>query len=275
MSELNVSFAEGVDREAAIDEAEAILRREGVVVLDHLVDPDLLARCKSEIEAAYPDYARPDLTRNYGSYPGRHTAPLCIENSIADRSIFLPPVLQAIAERMLDDTYLMDSLGLLVSLPGAGDQSRHTDGLLYPKLGLELMLPTFAIACSMPLVRMDEVSGTTAFWRRSHRAGSLPDQHDFAPVVDPGSAILWDFRTVHCGLANRGELPRPVLYSVFSRYWWVDVHPAEGTGYHKFLLARGVYDELSPRLRQRVSRARLVDGDHMIAAYEVGGGLEI
>jgi len=272
MGELNVSFAAGVDLDAATAQAEAILRREGVVVLDHLVDPALLAQCKSEIEIAYPDYALVDRQRNYGSFPGRHTMPLCIENSLADRSIFFPPVIDAIAVNMLGKGYLMESLGLLVSLPGATDQTAHPDATLFPEVGIAHILPTFALALSIPLVPMDEVSGTTAFWRRSHRIQAMEEQYDFAPIVQPGSAILWDFRTFHCGLANRGEAPRPVIYSVFSRYWWVEIHPPQATGYHKFLIARDVYDALPPRLQRRSSRARLVDGDHMIAAYEVGSG---
>lgn len=275
MSDTRVSFAEGVDRDAAIEAAEAILRREGVVVLDDLVDPALLARCKAEIEGAYPDYARPDRERNYGPHPGRHTAPVQIEDTLADRAIFLPRTIEKIAAKMLGASFLMDSLGLLVSLPGAGDQPGHPDGTLFPEARIEHMLPTFALAFSMPLVPMDEISGTTAFWRRSHRAVDVTGEHDFAPIVQPGSAILWDFRTRHRGLANRGERPRPVIYSVFSRYWWVEIHPPEATRYEKFLLARNVYDGLPPRLQRRVGRAKLVDGDHMVPAHEVGLGVSM
>jgi len=275
MSDERVSFAPGVDRAAAVEQALTVLRREGVVVLDDLVDPELLARAKAEIEAAYPDYAKVDRERNYGSYAGRHTMPMCVENSLADRNIFLPETIEAIATAMLGKGHLMDSLGLLVSVPGADDQAGHPDGTLFPEARLEHMLPAFALAFSMPLVPMDEISGTTAFLRRSHRAVEVKGDHDFAPIVQPGSAILWDFRTRHRGLANRGERPRPVIYSVFSRHWWVEVHPPEATRYEKFLLARDVYDALPPRLQRRVSRAKLVDGDTMIAAHEVGIGTKM
>lgn len=275
MSDARVSFASGVDRDAAIAEALAVLRREGVVVLDDLVDPALIARCRTEMEANHPDYTKVDRARNYGPYPGRHTMPMCVEGSLAERDIFLSPVIEAIAAAMLGKNFLMDSLGLLVSLPGAADQAGHPDGILFPEAPIEHMLPAFALAFSMPLVPMDAISGTTAFWRGSHRAvdGAKGD-HDFAPIVQPGSAILWDFRTRHRGLANRGERPRPVIYSVYSRHWWVEIHPPEATRYEKFLLARDVYDALPPRLQRKVGRAKLVDGDNLVAAHGVGLSLE-
>ncbi len=272
MSDERVSFAPGVDREAAIEQALTVLRREGVVVLDDLVDPALLARAKAEIEENEPDHARVDPVRNYGPYKGRHTAPMCVQGTLADRAIFLPKPIEKIAIEMLGNNFLVDSMGLLVSLPGAEDQRGHPDGTLFPEVRIEPMLPCFALAFSMPLVPMDEVSGRTAFWRRSHRTMEAKGEHDYAPVVAPGSAILWDFRTWHCGLANRGERTRPVIYSVFSRYWWVEIHPPVATKYEKFLIARDVYDQFPPKLQRRVGRAKLVDGDQLVSAYEVGCG---
>ena len=92
-------------------------------------------------------------------------------------------------------------------------------------MALDGILPAFALAFSMPLVRMDEVSGRTAFWRGSHRKAEATGDHDWAPTVEPGSAIVRDFRTKHGGLANTGEAPRPVIFTVLSREWWVEMRP--------------------------------------------------
>lgn len=243
----------------AIDAATAALKRDGVVVLDDLVDPAPLATVKSEIETAYPDYATPDRTRNYGPYEGRHTMGLRVEGTLADRDILLPRPVAKIAEALLGDMFMVDSTGLLVANPGAPDQVRHPDGSLFPEADLEFLLPPFALAFSMPLVTMDEVSGRTAFWLKSHRAREARGDHDFAPVVSPGSAILWDFRTKHCGLANSGIAPRPVLYSVLSRYWWVEIHPMEATDYVKLQVPRGVMQGFSKRMQYRLRRAVLLD----------------
>lgn len=257
--EMRVSFASEADREESVARALDILTREGVVVLDDLVDPAPLATVKSEIEIAYPDYATPNRARNYGPYEGRHTMGLRVEGTLADRDILLPRPVAAIADKLLGDMFMVDSTGLLVANPGAPDQVRHPDGTLFPEVDLEYLLPPFAIAFAMPLVTMDEVTGRTAFWRKSHRVREAKGDHDFAPVVSPGSAILWDFRTKHCGLANTSDAPRPVLYSVLARYWWVEIHPMEATDYVKLQVPRGVMQGFSQRMQYRLRRAKLLD----------------
>lgn len=256
---MRVSFAEGVDQAAAVEQATAILRREGVVVLDDLVDPALIARCREEVAADYPELATPDRERNYGPYEGRHCMPIVVDKLLADRTIFLPPAYAAIATDLLGAKYMVDSIGLLVAIPGAPDQKGHADGRLFPEMKLDGLLPPFALACSMPLVRMDETSGRTAFWRGSHRRGSAAGEHNYAPVVEPGSAIVWDFRTYHCGLANRGAAPRPVIFTVLSREWWVEMHPPEAKRYEKLIVARSVHAGLKPRLQHKLHRATLTD----------------
>jgi hypothetical protein len=274
MTEPRISFAPGVDAEDAIARALTVLRSEGVVVLDDLADPALIAQAKVEIEANYPDYDRVDPVRNYAPYPGRHTMPMTVEGALADRAIFIPKPIERIASTLLGADFKMDSLGLLVSLPGAGEQKAHPDGILFPEAAINHILPTFALAFAMPLITMDEVSGTTAFWRRSHKSPVKGDTYDLAPVVPPGSAILWDCKTIHAGLANRGTRPRPVIYSIFARHWWVDQHPPLARKYEKLLLARNVYDALNPRLKRRMSRAKLVGGDQLVPAYAVGVEME-
>jgi ectoine hydroxylase-related dioxygenase (phytanoyl-CoA dioxygenase family) len=245
------------DSAAALAQAEAVFRRDGVVVLDDLVDPALLARCKAEIEAGYPELDRVDPERNFGSYAGRHTMPLRVEGTLANRAIFLPQPILDFAGALLGKQFMLESLGLLVSLPGAEDQPRHPDALLYTE-GTDRLLPPFAVAFALPLVPMDEVTGTTAFWRGSHRKPEQTGPYDFAPVVQPGSALLWDFRIFHCGLANRSGAPRPLIYSTLCREWWRETVSIEAKRYEKLVIAREVYDSLGQRLRQAVSRALIV-----------------
>lgn len=260
MTDNRVSFAPGTDFDAAILEAQAILEREGVVVLDHLVDPALVARCREEIAAAHPDMARVDRERNYGPYPGRHTVPIVIDRSLAEPDLLLPRPVRRIAAALLGRTYKVDSVGLLVATPQAPDQKRHADATLFPGTELDRLLQPFALAFALPLIAMDEETGRTAFWLRSHRRPAGNADHDFAPAVEPGSAILWDYRLHHCGLANRTDRPRPVLYTALARLWWVEMEPPEATRYEKLLLARNVHAAMEPRWQRRFSRARLVDG---------------
>ena len=261
MTDPRVSFAPGVDRDAAAVRALEFLRRDGVVVLDDLVDPALIARCRDQLAAAHLDMCVVDRERNYGPYEGRHCVPVTVEHSLADREILLPGPLSGLAKAMLRPEYKVDSVGLLVSVPGAPDQIPHHDGWLYPDETLDRLLPTFALAVAMPLVPLDAISGSTAFWRGSHRAASplVEGPADFVPEVPLGSVLLWDFRVQHAGLANRGTQPRPIIFTVLSREWWVEVQPPEATRYEKLQVARDVHAAFRPRWKSRFSRARLVD----------------
>lgn len=255
--ELRVSFAG--DHIEAVAQAIAILRREGVVVLDDLLDPALLEACRQELVARYPDYATPDAKRFLGTYPGRHTAPLVIDGLLANRAIFAPPAVVAIGDELLGEEKILESLGLLVSIPGAPDQQRHFDGLLYGETQLDRLLPPVALSVSMPLVRLDEVSGTTAFWRRSHREPVRTGPPDFALVVPVGSVIVWDFRTHHSGRGNQGDAPRPIIFSVHSRNWWQEPDAVKSSHYKKLQVARGVHDAFDKWMRTYTVRAEIVE----------------
>lgn len=261
MTEPRVSFAPGADREAAVEQALAFLRRDGVVVLDALIDPALIARCGDELAERYPEMCAVDRQRNYGPYEGRHCMPMVVEGSLAERDILLPAPVSAIAKAMLRPEYKVDSVGLLVSVPGAPDQIPHHDGWLFPDERLDRLLPAFALAVSVPLVTMDKTSGTTAFWRGSHRAAEplIEGPPDWEPVVPPGSILLWDFRVQHAGGANRGDQARPIIFTVLSREWWVEMHPPEAIHYEKLMLARDVHAAFRPRWQSRFSRAKLID----------------
>ena len=253
-----VSFAVGIDVDAAISSVVASLKEHGVAVLDHLVDPVLIELCLSEIEADYPDFDRVDHERNFGTYKGRHTLPVVVRGSLADPAIFLSHTVGKIAAKLLGVGCQVDSFGLLVSRIGAPDQSSHADATLFPGTGVDKILPPYALAVAMPLVAMDEVSGTTAFWRGSHHRQASGD-HDFVPIVQPGSLLVWDFRTHHCGLANNGNRMRLVLFSVVSRGWWVEEHPRIATLYRKFRVGRSVHASLSSEAQYRIHRAELVE----------------
>lgn len=257
--DMRVSFAGGVDHASAVKQAGAILRREGVVVLDDLINPALLDECRREIIERYPDYDVRDVERDLGSFPARYTMPLVIDGVLADRAIFAPPAIMDICADLLGPKTILEALGLLVSLPGAPNQGQHFDGLLFEENNLDRMLPPVAISISRPLVRLDETTGTTAFWRRSHREPLRPGPPDFAPALSVGSAVIWDFRTVHSGRGNQGGQPRPIIFSVHSRDWWQEPKRAKHVRYRKLQFARAVYDSFDAKMKDFACRADIID----------------
>lgn len=257
--EMRVSFASGVNHEEAVARALDILAREGVVVLDQMVDPALLEECRQHINNRYPDHASPDPERYLGSYPGRHTAPLVIDDVLARREVFMPDVIAQMVAAKLGPERILESFGLLVSRPGSPNQGRHHDGLLFTDTNLDRILPCFALSLAIPLVPLDEVSGTTAFWRGSHRKPDKDGPPDFAPALEPGSALLWDFRTHHSGRGNNGTAPRPILFSVHSRDWWQEPRTVRATKYQKLLVSRRVHERLDQPMRVLLCRADIIE----------------
>lgn len=243
------------DRVAAAVEA---FKRDGVAVIEDVVDPALLAKCWSQIERDYPA----DRLSGASGFPldddaRRFSMALTLDGALAEREVLLNAHVCGFADAVLGNDAVMDSFGLLLSLPGAPDQKVHFDALLFPDTALDRVLPTTTIAVAMPLVTMDEVSGTTAFWRGSQRTQTTDGEPDFAPRVDVGSVLLWDYRVWHRGLANRSDRPRPVLFSGLCRSWWYESKAAETEGYEKLAIARGVWDALRPRERHFLRRAKV------------------
>jgi Phytanoyl-CoA dioxygenase (PhyH) len=243
----------------AVERAITILRREGLVVLDDLVDPALLEACRLEIIQRYPDYAKPDPVHYLGTYPGRHTAPLVIDGLLADPAIFAPPPIMDIGHALLSGEKILESFGLLVSLPGCPNQGRHHDGLLFRDTLLDRVLPPFALSIAIPLVPLGETNGTTAFWRGSHRGAHVDGPPDFAPALPVGSALVWDFRTHHSGRGNLSDQPRPVLFAVHSRDWWQEPKTVKANKYRKLLVAKNVHAAFDKAMRVYTCRAEIVD----------------
>ena len=82
--------------------------------------------------------------------------------------------------------------------------------------------------------------GPTEFVPGTHRDFDLPVPSKIL-TVDAGSAILFDYRTKHRGLANRGAEPRPLVYLTYGQPWWVDAYNFSAERYHELpepLLAR-------------------------------------
>lgn len=123
--------------------------------------------------------------------------------------------------------------GLVVSLPGAVDQTWHTDGeALYP----DMQLPPHALTVFLPL---DDLCGATGsalgspeFLPASHLVerrkeldtgtGTPPMSASFG--LKAGEAVIFDYRTVHRGVKNRStETARPLLYQVWTKPWFRDV----------------------------------------------------
>ena len=146
--------------------------------------------------------------------------------------VYANDAVMPILESLLSSTLRVASFGSVVALPGADDQAIHLD---HPPLFQNDLpnLPPYALTMVIPLVDLSEQTGSTAIWEGSHRGEGrfdrlrkLMDTPDFSdasiPMAARGDAYLMDYRVIHGGTANRSEMPRPILYIVYSRPWFQD-----------------------------------------------------
>ena len=153
-----------------------------------------------------------------------------------DPQIYACPNVLPIVRELLGQDCILQSVGVVCAYPGAPMQPVHRD---YPALfaeagGLNAFFPPFALHVVVPLVDLTPETGTTALWEGSHRVKSSrdegnwsqvgPDQLEGAilPMPRMGDCYFMDYRLRHTGTPNKSDRPRPILYLIYSRRWFMD-----------------------------------------------------
>lgn len=133
---------------------------------------------------------------------------------------FALPILRAV----LGEEMILGCFGTVTSLPGAQDQHIHRDGPPLFNKAVNRMVPAHAINFFVPLVELNENTGTTRVFPGTHTNTDL--EPAVAPFVDPvvpvGSCLLVDYRLYHQGCGNRSQEVRPLLYCVYHQPWFKD-----------------------------------------------------
>lgn len=150
--------------------------------------------------------------------------------------IYASPGVIPVVRELLGKDCILQSFGVVCAYPGAPAQHIHRDHapLFAEAGGLNAFFPPFALHVVVPLVDFDEQTGTTALWQGSHRIKSKQEEMRFSraelermegailPMPKIGDCYFMDYRLRHAGTANRSERPRPILYMVYSRPWFLD-----------------------------------------------------
>jgi ectoine hydroxylase-related dioxygenase (phytanoyl-CoA dioxygenase family) len=215
---------DGLSGSEQVRQAYDCLVRNGYAILDRLLPEATVAalqRAFVEQSGHLLNEAPEDEALEVGNR--RNLFALPFTGAFADPLVWANPVVVALARLALADEAVLESWGVVVSLPGAERQHFHRDGPGLFDSAISPLLPAHALTVAFPLVEMNETNGTTALWPGSHRWQKTDkDAPSFEPVVAPGSAMLWDFRTYHSGTANNSAEPRPLITATFSRRWYQD-----------------------------------------------------
>lgn len=168
---------------------------------------------------------------------------------------WLPLVRQALG----DDARLLWR-GVVATSPGAEEQAAHADG---PPVGYDTWrrhadtscdvamqrrvasggpLPIHALTVFVPLVDTNMANGATSFYPGTHHVSTMQalaaeaaeagcaSGAGAAARLDAiaGDALIFDYRLFHFGGANRSARVRPILYLVYARSWFDDIHNFPG-----------------------------------------------
>jgi tetratricopeptide (TPR) repeat protein len=198
----------------------------GTLQIDNAFAPETIARLHDAFMTRYSSYFR-EADHPDALYLGdkRYMLTVDLEHPFSDPGVMGAPMVLPIIHSLLGDDCVIGAYTAVISLPGSQDQRLHKDHpALFPNTRWHHMLPSFAIQIIIPLVPLNERTGTTRFYKGSHRVPTDKVEALGAqdPVVPLGSCLLNDYRCAHRGLGNQSNEVRPILTIIFNRRWFRD-----------------------------------------------------
>ena len=194
----------------------------GVILLKNLLPRVRVDALNDAYRAGYADGAAPHRVKEVGDE--RAMISLAVEGEFASPDVFANPVALSIVTQLMGDDVILGSYVAVTSQPGAAAQGDHADQAgLFEDPALDATVPPYSVTLVIPLVGLNEITGSTRFYPGTHRNPETDDLHAVAPDTEPGDAILFDSRILHGGQANRSDAPRPIVYCTYHRAWYRDV----------------------------------------------------
>ncbi|MQA66052.1 MAG: phytanoyl-CoA dioxygenase [Alphaproteobacteria bacterium] len=218
-----------------LQEAIELFLAHGFLLIRNAFDPAYVQKLHDEFKAGYGQYFDARTYDDALDLSERRTmVTLKLEGAFNAVDFFAPPKIFPLLEFLLTRKLILASMGCVISLPGSRDQGRHRDydniydpGFSYP--GVETLIakaPPYAITLGLPLVPITELTGCTRFWPGTHLRRAARNDPNLGPgvdfVADLGTCYLFDYRVLHCGIGNKSDIPRPLIYNIYARPWFRD-----------------------------------------------------
>lgn len=219
------------------DEIVASIERNGVVIVEGLLDADVVARVNDEVEAAVTA-ADPDERLFVAAMSAFHGPATKQVSGVAGISrtfavdVVCHPLLLALADRVLGPhcaRYQMNIGHLLQRGPGAEEQLLHRDELVWSDVPWPH--PELQLASVIAFVDFTKDNGATRVVPGSHRwpDRALRGADQMRTVVAPeqiayaempaGSAVIYSGGTIHAGGSNITEVARRGAHLSYCLGW--------------------------------------------------------
>ena len=220
-----------------LQQAAHQFRLNGCLSIEGSFDPQLVRAVQADFLQNYASRGREEVERTCLKVGiERYMFTVQLKPPYLDQGLYAAPGVMPLVRALLGEDCIIQSFGVVCAYPGAQMQHVHRD---HPPLfaeagGLNAFFPPFALHVVVPLVDLDENTGTTALWEGSHRLKSTREENRWnkaelerlegavLPMPKIGDCYLMDYRLRHTGTPNISEHPRPILYMVYSRRWFLD-----------------------------------------------------
>ncbi len=230
--------------------AASALRRDGAVLVENVWPIAAIDMVRATVLGQHPEFENVEALEDWlGDKEERFIAPVALTEALRATGVLDTPALDAICAAALGEEFVFEAFGILMPRRGAKAQGAHRDGgFLFPDATIDPILPPSALTIAIPLVDIDLDNAPTGIAVGSHKLKPGSSDAPLAAVPAPrGSAIVWDFRTLHGGLANTSDRGRPALYFTACRPFWIDHRNFRDTARAKLVGDAATIAALGPR----------------------------
>lgn len=224
-----------ISESAVLRQGGEHLLEQGYLIVRNAFDKDFIRQAYREYIEEYRKYFIDKTFSDALNVGNRRTMiSLKFKGVFKESNFYANERIMPLIKFFLGNNCILNSLGSVVSLPGALEQGIHRD---HPNIyvtettkGEDISwfrkAPPYAFTMAIPLVPLNGLTGNTRFWPGSHLSNTDGIPRNIGPgvdfIADLGTCILFDYRIIHTGLANTSDQIRPLLYNIYSRAWFRD-----------------------------------------------------
>ncbi|MGB3470989.1 MAG: phytanoyl-CoA dioxygenase family protein [Erythrobacter sp.] len=210
----------------AVERAHAAIVRDGVVHLKGIFSAETIGEAVAIAVRDQPALAALGEEKpGNDTGEGRYIASVPITAALRATGLFENEALIGLGNAALGPDHVVEAFGMMMSAVGSVPQTVHRDGVpMYPETPLDAMLPATALVILIPAIRVGPDGGATAFRLGSHRTASADtsDKDVHTADLEVGDALVWDYRTEHCGITNTSTQNRYAFHFTLARPFWID-----------------------------------------------------
>ena len=205
--------------------AKSLYEANGVLVMENLLPKSVVHSLYDYFTHEYSSYLSEEKSHNALEVGDkRKMISVEVKGAFNDPTVYGHPLILKLMEGLLDTRYILGSMGVVCSFPGADDQHVHIDHYsLFQEQPQHVALPSYAVTLVVPLVDLTPESGSTRVWKGSHRYAlnkQIPKEYSAVPYMETGSCYLMDYQLTHSGTPNGSNAVRPILYIIYYRPWF-------------------------------------------------------